>query len=62
MQEEPEKNTPTVEPLENTNSELFNSFNPEVELWVVGGSNTISDQWTYQPDSSDNIVDYDISW
>jgi hypothetical protein len=64
MLEEPEKNTPKVEQLENANTELFNSFNPEEELWVVGGSSedTFTGRVTLQPDSPDMAEDLDYTW
>ena len=33
-----DKDTTGAQELENINSELFDSFDPEQELWIIGGS------------------------
>lgn len=45
--------------LEKINSELFGSFDPEDELWIVGGSRTVTYMSTYTPTSMDVSVDFD---
>jgi hypothetical protein len=54
----------STQELESINSELFNSFDPEQELWIIGGSTrqTASGQATYSGGRPDGSVDYDISW
>jgi hypothetical protein len=51
-------------PPESINSELFNSFNPEEELWVVGGSKSVSSssEITASPDTTDINPDVRIDW
>jgi hypothetical protein len=51
------------EALENINSNLFNSFNPEDELWVVGGtlSESVSGSGTVGPSGGDAVVDADLT-
>lgn len=48
--------------LESINSELFDSFDPEDESWIVGGSKTTSSYITYSPCCIDAAVDYDINF
>jgi hypothetical protein len=50
--------------LESINSELFDCFDPEQELWIIGGgaiqiSTVWYSYWQGHPDAS---MDYDISW
>ena len=54
------KNSDTEE-LERLNSDLFRSFDPEDETWIVGGSKTITDGLTITPEG--RIDGYmDIDW
>jgi hypothetical protein len=62
MSENVEKETLNKEQLENANTELFNGFNPEEELWVVGGSGTASGSVTYQNGRPDGGGDVDYTW
>jgi len=50
--------------LESINSELFNAFNPEDELWVVGGSKSVSGSGsvTSTPNGPDGGGDVDVDW
>ena len=53
--------------LESINSELFESFDPEQELWIIGGStiNTTTAKIIYSPGPNGQVaamMDYDISW
>jgi hypothetical protein len=59
-----DKYTMSTQELESINSELFNSFDPEQELWIIGGSTrqTASGGATYNNGNPDGSVDYDISW
>ncbi len=59
-----EKYTLNTQELESINSDLFNSFDPEQELWIIGGSTrqTASGQVTYSGGRPDGSADYDISW
>jgi hypothetical protein len=59
-----DKYTMSTQELESINSELFDSFDPEQELWIIGGSTrqTASGQVTYNNGNRDGSVDYDISW
>jgi hypothetical protein len=59
-----DKYTMNTQELESINSELFNSFDPEQELWIIGGSTTqtFSSQVTYNGGHPDGGVDYDRSW
>lgn len=53
------------EELENINAELFNSFDPEQELWIIGGSTkqTSTTVLTYSSNGTvDFMMDYDIQW
>ncbi len=45
--------------LETINSELFGSFDPEDESWIVGGSKTVSSSATYTPTGPDGGADFD---
>jgi len=49
------------EALENINSELFNSFDPEQELWIIGGEITdcVTGRTTNGPNGYDSAVDSD---
>lgn len=48
------------EELERINSELFGSFDPEDESWIVGGSKTASSSVTYTPNGPDGGADFDV--
>lgn len=48
--------------LENINNELFNSFDPEEELWVVGGSGSVSGSVTSQGGKADGGGDVDLDF
>ena len=54
----------SAQELESINTELFNSFDPEQELWIIGGSSTRTTTTAicYSQGSSDVIVDYDITF
>ena len=48
------------EGLEKINDELFGAFNPEDELWIVGGSTTVTSVMSWSPSGvSDAMIDYD---
>lgn len=47
------------EELEKINSELFGSFDPEDESWIVGGSKSVTGSATYTPSGPDGTVDFD---
>jgi hypothetical protein len=46
--------------LERINSELFGSFDPEDESWIVGGSKTVSGSVTFTPSGPDGGGDVDL--
>jgi hypothetical protein len=50
--------------LERLNNELFGSFDPEDESWIIGGegTKTISDMATFSSGHIDYTLDYDISF
>ena len=52
------------ETLENINSDIFESFNPETELWVTGGnrSGSVTGGGTISPAGPDGSVDGDIDF
>ena len=50
------------EALENINSDLFNSFNPEEELWIVGGTGSVTGSATHTPAGTDGTVDGDYDF
>jgi hypothetical protein len=55
----------SAEALENINSELFNSFDPEQELWIIGGSTrtTICSGMTMGSNGqTDSNLDYEITY
>jgi hypothetical protein len=57
----------STQELENINSELFDFFDPEQELWILGGStrwNTISSTMnsTYGNGLPDWASDVDVDW
>jgi len=54
-----EKDIINGEELERINNELFGSFDPEDELWIVGGSKTGTSSVTYTPTGPDGGVDFD---
>ena len=46
--------------LERINNELFSSFDPEDESWLVGGSATVTAIYSFGPNGvNDNAIDYD---
>ena len=48
------------EELERINNELFGSFDPEQESWMVGGSGTLTTMYSFGPNGvNDHAVDYD---
>jgi hypothetical protein len=53
-----EKDTNSEE-LERINSELFASFNPEDEMWIVGGSSSLTSRVTFTPTGPDAAADFD---
>jgi hypothetical protein len=59
-----EKYTLNTQELESINSELFSSFDPEQELWIIGGSTkqSFSTGATYNGGHPDFGADYDITW
>ena len=50
------------EELERINDELFCSFDPEDESWLVGGSKTSTSWITYSPCCVDAAFDADINF
>jgi len=50
------------EELERINDELFCSFDPEDESWLVGGSKTSTSWITYSPCCVDAAFDVDINF
>ena len=49
-----------AEELERINDELFCSFDPEDESWMVGGSGTVTTMYSFGPNGvNDHAVDYD---
>ena len=50
------------EELERINDELFSSFDPEDESWLVGGSKTSTSLITYSPCCVDAAFDSDINF
>lgn len=54
-----EKDMINSEELERINSELFGSFDPEDESWIVGGSKTVSGSVTFTPNGPDGGGDFD---
>ena len=49
------------EALENINSDLFNSFNPDDNLWVIGGTTySASISYTFGTSSPDTALEGDI--
>ncbi len=55
-----EKDIINSEELERINSELFGSFDPEDESWIVGGSKTVSGSVTFTPNGPDGGGDFDL--
>lgn len=55
-----EKDIINTEELERINSELFGSFDPEDESWIVGGSKTVSGSVTFTPNGPDGGADVDF--
>ena len=51
------------ETLENINNDLFDSFNPEEELWIIGGATgSVTGSATYGPSGPDGRVDGDLDF
>lgn len=50
------------EELERISNELFSSFDPEDESWLVGGSKTSTTLITYSPCCVDAAFDSDINF
>jgi len=50
------------EALENINSELFDTFNPEQELAIVGGTGSTTGKVTGGPNGNDWEADADYDW
>jgi hypothetical protein len=59
-----DKYTMSAQELESISDEMFNSFDPEQELWIIGGStkNTTTTTITYSPTGVEADYDYDINW
>jgi hypothetical protein len=61
-----DKYTLSAQELENINSELFNSFDPEQELWIIGGSTSTFKSTTSSTFSNGNYdmceCDYMLEW
>jgi hypothetical protein len=59
-----DKHILNLQELESINSSLFDSFDPEQELWIIGGSTikTTTSVITYTPGHPDGAFDFDISW
>jgi hypothetical protein len=55
-----EKDIIKGEELERIDDELFSSFPPEDESWMVGGSKTITAVATYSPNGPDGMFDLDF--
>lgn len=51
------------EALENINMDLFNSFNPEEKLWIIGGTGSTFNSLTRSSTTVDvdPVADYDWS-
>jgi hypothetical protein len=56
-----DKYTMGAHELESINGELFDSFDPEQELWIIGGSttHTVSTTTTYSSGNTDFDADYE---
>lgn len=54
------KNNINGEQLEGLNSDLFSSFDPADEMWLVGGSKSITLGLTGSPAAPDFIYDVDF--
>jgi hypothetical protein len=55
-----EKDIINGEEPERINSEVFGSFHPDDESWLVGGSrDTFTSSLTFTPSGSDGAMDYD---
>lgn len=59
-----DKYTMDLQQLESINGALFNSFDPEQELWIIGGSTrqTLCGTYTYSGSNPDYSADLDFSW
>jgi hypothetical protein len=55
------KNENNGKDLERLDSDLFRSFDPEEESWIVGGSKSITTMYSFGPDG---VVDHalDVDW
>lgn len=49
-------------PIESLNNDLFNSFNPQDEPWVVGGTGSGSFNGTFGHGGTDAQIDGDIDF
>ena len=47
--------------IERIEDELFGSFDPEDESWIVGGNKTVTSYITYSPCCVDAMVDFDYA-
>jgi hypothetical protein len=57
-----EKHIDADKELENIESELFGAFDPGDELWIVGGSKTITDMATFTPTGVDHAIDIEYTF
>jgi len=57
-----EKDTSNGEQLDKIESELFGTFDPQDELWIVGGSTTSTAMSTYTPTGVDAYIDMDYTF
>ena len=59
-----DKYTMSAQELESINSELFDSFDPEQELWIIGGSTkyTNTATATYTAGNPDFTAEIDTWW
>jgi hypothetical protein len=57
-----EKDPTNGEELESINNNLFGSFDPEDESWLVGGSTTLTTSHTFTPEGFDALVDVDWAY
>src|SRR5262245_48208067 len=58
------KHKMSSEELESINSHLYDSFDPEQELWIIGGSTqyTLTASATYRNGQMDTASDFDIDF
>jgi hypothetical protein len=59
-----DKYTMSAQEIESINSDLFNSFDPDQELWIIGANYMISSTMlsTYSAGHYDTASDFDIVW